>query len=275
MNYKMCYTLLANDGGSKVFCEHQLELSEFATSALKDIVTNNWADHKEKELHVPAVSSKMLEYIHEWMTIALRVAENKRRFHRPSPSHTPSMIMKNGLVPTGHTFTYRPPIIDESITWTEKGTGLAESLLDWAEKCRQKLSMYEYFQLMDAANFMIINDMLELLACRLSWEMIQARNAIFIEAEKTKRYRMEYMSFTNKLAFFKKWLETPPSSMISQELYSIKSLFQEIQHNFTVFDHLRNVVVFYQQTGGPPVPRETWTEQDWADFGPTKCSKIK
>lgn len=224
----MCYTLISNDGVAKNFCEHQLELSEYARSALRDLIKNEWASPVGNELPVPGVSGKELGYIHEWMTLALRV---------------------------GWRHPHKRLILDETTTWTEAGTGLPGTLLEWADKCRRNLTVNEYFLLMDAADFMIIDDMLELLAHRLSWEMIQGRKEVMSEAEKTKLCPLEYLTVKWKLAFVQKWLgldsvvavADAAAAAPSHSLHPTKSFFNDIRANFRKFHRLRKRIMSCQR----------------------------
>jgi hypothetical protein len=218
---------------AKNFCEHQLELSEYARNALRDLIKNEWVSPGGNELPVPGASEKQLDYIHEWMTLVLRVGQWRWRRQQPQERL----------------------ILDETTTWTETGTGLPGTLLEWADKCHSDLTVNEYFLLMDAADFMIIDDMLELLAHRLSWEMIQGRKEVMAEADKTKLCPLEYLTVKRKLAFVQEWLGSDSVVAVadaaaaapSHSLHPTKSFFNDIRANFRKFNRLRNRIMSCQR----------------------------
>lgn len=261
------YRLQSNDGAIIEFCEHQLELLEFAKSALTDIVTNEWASPVENELPVPGLSKKMLEYVCQWTTLALRVPESKRRLRRSPIVVTPSMFMKHGVTQTGLKFTEQRPFITEDTEWTESGTGIASELLAWVNKCRTQLSLDEYFELLFAAYFVGANDMIDLVAGRLAWEMVTGREEVYAQAVRVYRIKNTYpyeIPTSAKLAFFSTWLDTDEPTTPS--LIPIKLFFREIRKNFRKSGLLRNIVMNYQIHRGLPVPRETWSDAEWEHF---------
>jgi hypothetical protein len=261
------YRLRSNDGAVIEFCEHQLELLEYAKSALTDSVTNEWASPVENELPVPGLSKKMLEYVSQWTTLALRVPESKRCLHRSPIVVTPSMFMKHGVTQTGQKFTDQRPFITEDTEWTEKSTGIASELLAWMNKCRAQLSLDEYFELLFAAYFVGANGMIDLVAGRLAWEMVTGREEVYAHAIPVYRYmntNPHELPTSAKLRIFSKWLDTDEPT--SPALTPIKLFFREMRKNFSKSGLLRNIVMNYQIHGGLPVPRETWGDAEWENF---------
>lgn len=247
------------------FCEHQLELMEYTRNALTTADTFSWIEPDGDSLPVPGLSARFLGFVHDWTKLASRVEENRRRLRYLYPIQMKAPIMENGCKNTGYKFVYLQPKINEVTTWTEESTGIAQCLLEWADKAYQELSTTDYFQLLNGADFMGAKDMLELLACRLALEMIQGRMKVFEEAEKMKVCRQEYLPTANKLKFFKEWLDRDDVTA-DGNLHHIKSFFRELRSCFTSYPRLRNAILSCQNHGWLPVPRETWTEHDWADF---------
>lgn len=226
------YKLMPNNGEFIEFSEHQLELMEYAKSALKNIYTDTWIATIDNILPVPGLSREMLEYVHRWSLLASSVSAERRRLRRPSNSE-------------------ESPIITDSTTWTEKSTGFANELLVWADKCFKELSVDDFFRLLDAACFVGAEHMIELLAFRISLEIVHLRNKVFLEfwfdyymKDPCIPNPLNNMSSSEELEFVQKWVDSDEPTM--SKILCIKSFLREVEANFKRHFVIKNIILQYQ-----------------------------
>ncbi len=272
MNFGPTYRLISNDDVCVKFAREQLQFCDYAKNIFTDADGNWESEEGSDELRVYPMNGAELDAFCDFLKIRASHSMAPRiRETRPVITDCPLYVMPHRLA-IGN-FMYLPPIISINNLgkWKPRDTGLTREYHTFLDVTLPQVTRVEdepesevIQRWIRFAKFLGCDDLLYLLEVKFLWHVSDALEAHAGLA--TTRYTFEPN-------YFEKLVETLRTIHYMEGECDVEYMKRLRDYALTFWDiryedpaYIAYIVRKYLLHRGPPMPRESWTSEQWHKY---------